>query len=247
MINVDRGSALPARPDFTSRSEELEWLDGPSISAEELAPVLHDLAWFNTAMLGHYPIIRWLGRAARGHHLKRPLFLIDVGCGYGDLLRAIRRWADRRGLPIALLGLDLKGETIRIAQAATDVRERIDFEVVDALRFRPAEPVDLIVNSLLAHHLPDRGLVDLLCWMEATARRGWLIYDLQRHWLPYHLLRFVGTLLRVHPIVIDDGQISIARALSRSEWRERLGAAGLSADAVTMHWFLFRWLIERLH
>ncbi|HEV2300260.1 MAG TPA: methyltransferase domain-containing protein [Stellaceae bacterium] len=231
--------------DFTRRSNEPEWLDGADLDGEELAAVLRDLASFNRTMLGHYPILNWLGRAIRDLRPERPLNLIDAGCGYGDLLRAIRRWADRRGLEVALLGLDSNKQTIRIARAATDPRERIDFAVADALHFRPAAPVDLIVNSLLAHHLRDTEIVDLLRWMEATARCGWLVCDLQRHPLPYHAIGVAGRLSRLHRTVIHDGQISVMRALSRAEWNAALAAAGIPRRAATVRSFLFRWLIGR--
>ena len=231
--------------DFTRRSEEAEWLDGADLDGEDLAAVLRDLAAFNRAMLGHYPILKWLGRAIRDPRPQAPLRLLDVGCGYGDLLRAVRRWADRRRLEIALLGLDSNAETVRIARAATDPRERIDFVVADALHYRPEAPIDLIVNSLLAHHLRDVEIVALLRWMEATAGRGWLVCDLQRHPLPYHVIGWAGRLARLHRTVIHDGQISVMRALSRSEWEAALATAGIPRGAATVRSFLFRWLVGR--
>jgi SAM-dependent methyltransferase len=241
---ADRQTA--PRRDFATRSDEAEWLDGAEPDGAELAAVLRDLAWLNTTMLGHYPILRWLGRAARDLRPDRPLRLLDAGCGYGDLLRAIRRWTDRRGLRIELLGVDLNPETIRAAKAASRADERIDFAVGDILRFAPAEPVDLIVSSLVAHHLPDAEIVTLLDWMEANARRGWLACDLHRHPVPYHVIGLAGTLFGVHPTVVHDGQISVARALTREEWRNLIAAAGMAPDDVTVRWFLFRWLIGRL-
>jgi SAM-dependent methyltransferase len=235
-----------SRPAFRRRSDTQEWLDRTDLDPRELAAVLRDLTRFNAALLGHYPILRWLARAVRGRASARPLAILDAGCGYGDLLRAIRRWADRRGLPVSLVGIDLNPETIRLARAAAEPNEQIDFVVGDALRFAPPGPVDLIVNSLLAHHLPDSGIDALLRWMEATARRGWLIADLQRNPVPYHLIAAAGALLRVHPVVVADGQISVTRSLTRSEWVRRLAAAGIPSDATTVRWFLYRWLIGRL-
>jgi SAM-dependent methyltransferase len=243
---VSESAAPPSRRNFSTRSIEPEWLDGADLDAAELAVVLEDLARFNTAMLGHFPILRWLRRAVRGLDTSRPIRLVDAGCGYGDLLRAIRRWADRRGLELGLLGLDLNHKTIRIARAATDPGDRIEYQVGDALDFRPREPVDLIVSSLLAHHLGNPALVEFLRWIERTARRGWLVCDLHRHPIPYHVIGFTGRLARLHPMVVHDGQISVMRALDRREWEECLETAGIARDAAAVRWFLFRWLIGRL-
>jgi SAM-dependent methyltransferase len=234
-----------SRRDFTRRSREAEWLDGEGLDAAELALFLRDLAAFNRAMLGHYPILRWIGRVVRDIRPQRPLVLVDAGCGYGDLLRRVRRWADRRGIEITLLGLDSNEETIRIARDATDARERIDFAVTDAMQFRPATPIDLLVSSLLAHHLGDREIVELLRWMEATARRGWLVCDLMRHKLPYHAIGWAGKLCRLNRTVFDDGQISVLRALNRAEWSGLLGAAGIPPGGASVRSFLFRWVIAR--
>ena len=57
--------------------------------------------------------------------------------------------------------------------------------------------------------------------MEETARKGWLIYDLQRHPAPYYFIGLIGKLTRLHPMVIHDGRISVARSLTRTEWLPR--------------------------
>ena len=66
-----------------------------------------------------------VARLHQGRGKEKELTLVDVGCGYGDLLRAIRRWARKRGLTIRLIGLDLSPETIRIAQTVTNGADEI--------------------------------------------------------------------------------------------------------------------------
>ena len=238
-------STLGTSHDLSRRSAEAEWLDGADASPEELALVLRDLARFNGAMLGHWPVIDWLRRATRGAPKEKALTLVDVGCGYGDLLRAIRRWARKRDLTIRLIGLDLNRETIRIAQAATDDTDEIRYCVIDVFDFAPPVPIDFVVSSLVTHHMTDDLIVRFLRWMEETARRGWLIYDLQRHPAPYYFIGLVGKLTRLHPTVIHDGRISVARSLTRAEWLARIDEAGIPRDAAPLRWFLFRFTVGR--
>ncbi len=238
---------LPAlAPDLERRSSQREWLDAADLHPTELAAVLRDLARFNGAMRGHRPVLAWLARAVEDVQRGEALTLVDVGCGYGDLLRAIRRWADRRDLPLRLIGLDLSRETVRIAKAATSVEDDIDYEVCDVFDFHLDAPIDLVVSSLLTHHLSDAMIVSFLHWMETTARRGWFVYDLQRHVVPYHFIALAGRLMRLHPIVVHDGRISVKRSLTRGEWRARFAEAGLAPGAVDLRWFLFRFAIGRL-
>jgi SAM-dependent methyltransferase len=239
-------STKEASHNLSRRSAESEWLDGGDASPEELALVLRDLARFNGAMLGHWPVIDWLRRATKDAPKEKALTLVDVGCGYGDLLRTIRRWTRKRGLTIRLIGLDLSRETIRIAESVTDGADEIDYCVVDVLDFTPPAPIDFVVSSLVTHHMSDDLIVEFLRWMEVTARKGWLIYDLQRHPVPYYFIGLMGKLTRLHPMVIHDGRISVARSLTRTEWLARIGDAGIARDAVRLRWFLFRFAIGRL-
>ena len=237
----------PLRPrDLSHRSREIEWLDGAGAGATELEFFLRDLARLNSVMFGHRAVIAWLHRATKDALSERPLTILDAGCGYGDLLRAIRRWARKRGLAARLIGLDRSRETISIAQAAGAETDDIEYQVGDIFEFRPLERIDLVVSSLLAHHLSDELIVRLLRWMEVTAHRGWLIYDLQRHPVPHYFIALIGRLTRLSPLMIRDGLISVERSLTAAEWRERLVAADIACESVRLRWFLFRFVIGRL-
>ena len=231
--------------DRKQRSQESEWLDQGDLHPTELEHVLRDLARFNQTFFGHYPLLRWLEKALSSQSSAAPT-LVDVGCGYGDLLRAIRRWARRRGLNIALLGIDLNRETIRIARAATDSTDQIDFQVGNAFDLASAAPVDFMISSLVTHHLSDREIAEFLRLIERAARRGWAICDLQRSRFLYHFIGLSGRLGRLHPMVVQDGQISVARSLTRTEWTQRIADAEIPQTKISIGWFLFRFLIGRL-
>jgi hypothetical protein len=82
--------------------------------------------------------------------------------------------------------------------------------------------------------------------MELAARRGWLIYDLQRSAVAYHAIGAIGKIARLHPMVVRDGQISVTRSLTKSEWRDRVRAARLDPTQVGIDWFFYRLLVSRL-
>jgi len=237
----------PARQrlDFRRRSHEQEWLDRDDIDPAELRAVLRDLARFNTAFFGHSPILSWLGRVLGRESSGSAPTILDIGCGYGDLLRAIRRWSKKRNLKPTLLGVDLNPEAIRIAREVTDQADQIDFSVTDVFDLPPERRFDIIVSSLVAHHLSDEKLRDFLVLLERASAQGWLIYDLQRHRILYEVIGAASRLARLHPMVTKDGQISVMRSLTRQEWMDRLAAAGIALSDVKIRWFLFRFVIER--
>ena len=66
-------------------------MDGPC-SYEELRRCLRHLAIVNRITFAHVHTMRWLEQVAM--HAPRRLKLVDIGCGYGDMLRAIEQWAE---------------------------------------------------------------------------------------------------------------------------------------------------------
>lgn len=227
------------------RSAQTEVLDDP-ISTAALAPILRDLARFNGIMQGHRPVLHWLERATRNIPPDRPLVILDIGCGYGDLLRAIRQWASKRSQAVRLIGIDLSDQVIEVARSVTPQDQAIEYHVADIFEFTPSHPIDFVVTSLVTHHLSDAMIERFLRWMEGNARRGWVIYDLQRSIVPFYFIALAGLLLRLHPVVVYDGRISVARSLTKVEWEARLRAAGISREAVDLRWFMFRFAIGRL-
>ena len=69
------------------------------------------------------------------------------------------------------------------------------------------------------------------------------IADLHRHWFAYWGFGLLATCARWHPIVRDDGMISVARSFTRAEWEQLLARAGVQAD---IRWWLgFRWSVSK--
>jgi hypothetical protein len=111
--------------------------------------------------------------------------------------------------------------------------------------YRDLGSFDFVISSLVAHHMSDGELRTFLRWMEANARRGWLVNDLHRHAFAYRGYPFLARLLRVHRIVREDGQLSIARSFRPQEWEHILASAGIDGARVERR-FPFRLCVERL-
>ncbi len=214
------------------RSNEPEVMDSESTTPEVYDRCLTDLARVNWVTRTHQPTIRWLDRATRGLPNGAGLSILDVACGDGDLLRAIRRWADRRGLTPTLEGLDLNPRSAVVAGAATPAEMAIRFRTGDVFDDAPEPRPDFIVSSQFTHHLDDDDVVRFLRWIDATAIRGWFIADLQRHFIPYYGFRLLARIAGWHRIVRTDGTISVARSFRRAEWVALLARAGVSAEIV---------------
>ena len=70
-----------------------------------------------------------------------------------------------------------------MARAATPPSMTIEWCTGDAYAWSKDQTPDLVISSLVTHHMDDAEIVRFLAWMEATARQGWFVNDLHRHWL----------------------------------------------------------------
>lgn len=218
-----------------------ELMDDPSLDAATYTRVLHDLAQVNTVTLARRPTLAFLQRAVGERHAFK---LLDVGFGDGDMLRAVARWAAKRGIEAELVGIDLNPRSVDAAREATPADLPIDYRGGDYAELA-GEGWDCVVSSLVAHHMTRDQLVAFLRFMEAEARAGWLVNDLHRHFLAYSGWPVLASVMRWHPIVRHDGHLSIARSYRPREWGSLLNAAGVT-QARVFRAFPFRLCLERL-
>lgn len=206
------------------RATEAEQMDAADLDPAIYAQVLRDLAAVNRITMAARPTLRFLTQAIGD---QRQFTLLDVGFGHGDMLRRIASWAARRGITATLIGVDLNPRSAIIAGAATDPALAIQYRTGD-YRDQP-ENFDLIISSLVAHHMDEAELIDFLRFMNSRAQSGWFVNDLHRHWLAYLGFPWLAGLMRWHPIVRHDGHLSIARSFRVEDWQGLLDQAGVTA------------------
>lgn len=235
-INSSLAPPTASRPkaDFSQRAdpEQLsELLDEPC-DFETLRGCLRDLSVINRLTLSYRPILNFLAHVAVLRP-PRPIRIVDVGCGFGDTLRRIHRWAALRRLPVDLTGIDLNPHATRAArEASADLPpDAITWITGDALRAELPHPPDLILSSLLTHHLTDTQVVRFVRWMEANAQLGWFINDLERQPTPARLFVLLVRTLRMHPFLKHDGPVSFRRAFRRADWHALLAEAEIPPHA----------------
>jgi SAM-dependent methyltransferase len=219
-----------AQIDFSQRAsprELPELMDG-DCSYEDFRDCLRSLETVNRWLLGYRPTLAWLERLSHG--LRETIHVVDVGSGGGDFLRQIAGWARSRGIAVQLTGIDVNPYAARAAAESTPRELGITWVTSDAMEYRPEKPMDIVVSSLLAHHLEDEEIVVLLRWMEATTQVGWFINDLERAEWSSRMFAWV----RWHWLVRHDGPVSFRRAFRKEDWVRLLAAAGIPREAVAI-------------
>jgi demethylmenaquinone methyltransferase/2-methoxy-6-polyprenyl-1,4-benzoquinol methylase/phosphoethanolamine N-methyltransferase len=107
--------------------------------------------------------------------------VLEVGCGTGDVALAASVYAGQSG---AVVGIDPSPEMIAVAHAkAARAARAVDFQigVIEALAF-PNATFDVVLSSLMMHHLPDdlkrEGLAEIARVLKPGGRV--LIVDIKR-------------------------------------------------------------------
>jgi 2-polyprenyl-3-methyl-5-hydroxy-6-metoxy-1,4-benzoquinol methylase len=234
-------------PDLSRRSFTPELMDTEPVPFESFRDCLRDLERLTRWSGGYRPTLHWIARAARRLPPGSTLSVLDVGCGYGDMLRSIARWGVQAGVRLELTGVDLNPWSTRAAREATPPDHAIRYETSDIFSFAPDRRFHCIISALFTHHLDDAQLVAFLQWMERHAALGWFVSDLHRHAVPYWFLGALPSVVSLHRFVAHDGPVSVSRCLRAAEWREAIAAAGIDAKReVRIRWNVpFRWGIER--
>lgn len=199
-----------------------EEMDAADLPPERYARVLADLSRINALTMAPRPTLGFLDRVrARGVGSK-PWRILDVGFGAGDMLARIARWGEKRGVALDLVGVDLNRKSEAVAAVRLGARARL---VTGDYRALAGQGWDIIISSLVSHHMTPAQRTEFLRFMEGEAARGWLVNDLHRQRLPFAGYPLLATLAWVDPIVRRDGQLSVGRSFRRAEWQAMLADA----------------------
>lgn len=230
---------------WNSRLRLPEVMDQPGLlpQAHEVAlRVLQRVNW-----LSRTPTVIW-NEIARHAAPDRPLKVLDLACGGGDVALEISRRAVRKGVSLSVTGADMSPTAIDFArtQAARhpELDGRLDYITLDVLRDELPADYDIVYCTLFLHHLDEAEAVAVLHKMREAARVSALVDDLRRTALGYAMAWGVSRTLTRSPVVRTDGPISVRGAFTVKEavaLAERAGWSGVKAHC---HWpqrFLMRW------
>jgi SAM-dependent methyltransferase len=238
-------------PNLRKRSYQAELLDADEIPQELLFQNLKELDVVNHYLGGHNitltGIKQLLPQEIRKNLLKnsqKTLHIVDIGCGSGDTLIEIAKWAAKQKLTVKLTGVDMKADVILYATAHCKKYSNITFieaDYRDTTKYA-TEEVDIFVCSLFCHHLKEPQLIELFKFIDYHSQIGFIINDLQRHALAYYGIRYLTKLFNGSSLVQNDAPLSVWRGFFRNELEVLLHEANVKKYTITWEW-AFRYLI----
>lgn len=204
------------------RSIEKELLDTGEYEREEYQDCLKKLFFINRLFGFYKDTVSFLKKVPCSS-------LMDVGCGDGRFVLALKK----RFSHIAMTGVEIAEEPLSCTpqgDVTFSVRSRYD-----------EESVDIIITTLVCHHLDDHELVDFLKTLHRACKKAVVINDLHRHLVSLWLFTLISPLFN-NRLIRYDGPLSIQKGFRKQEWRKVLEEANIKNFEIRWR-FPFRWQV----
>lgn len=222
-----------------NRVHTSELLDADNIPVADLYQNLKELNVINNWLGGHDITLTGLKKLLTTHK-HSSVTVADVGCGGGDNLKYIAKWARTHNKSIIFIGIDIKQDCINYAQKNCESYPEISFICADYRSIK--DDFDIIFSSLFCHHLNNEQLGEFIAWCSRYSKIGFFVNDLQRNYLAYYSIKWLTWLFSNSYLVKNDAPLSVKRAFLKYDWDIILGK--MPSHIYTVQWkWAFRYLV----
>ncbi len=220
-------------------------MDEPGIPPVLLWRNLRELDFLNRTLGGHATTLKGIAKLMTDR--RKTWSVTDLGCGSGDSLKQIARWARRNGFVVRLTGIDNNPDAIDFMRRHCAEFPEISGMVGDYRDYPGDEgPADIVICSLFCHHLRDRELAVLFHKLRLHTTTGFIINDLQRSRPAYFGAKLFTILAGGSSLARNDGPLSVLKGFTAHELRSMLKEAGIGSYSLSRRW-AFRLLVTARH
>lgn len=229
---------------FNKRSHKKELMDNLTLEGAALSKNLQELEAVNSWLGGKKTLLSALNTIYQkrpGSLKNKKIVIADLGCGGGDLLKAIHDWAKVKELNVDLIGIDANPFMVRYAVKKLQPFNNVRFKTVNVLSdaFKAVQ-FDIVCLNAFCHHLSDPDLIALLKQLEKQTSIAIIVNDLHRHWFAYLSIQCLSRLFNFSYLARHDGPLSVLRAFQKHELVDLLKLAHIDCYQIRWRW-AFRW------
>ena len=218
------------------RWEAEELLDQAGHDPAELTANLQDIRTVNRLAGGVATVLRHLpGLLSQLPH-GRPVEILDLATGCGDIPLSLAAWADRQYRPLHLTVTDRSPEILAEARRTLAGVPGVTFAVCDARAVpMPERSFDVVLCSLSLHHFAPGEAIQVLREMDRLARTGFILNDIRRCLAGFVAAWATSRVATRNRLTRHDMPLSVLRAYTPNELRALLRQAGIHDALVTTH------------
>lgn len=221
---------------FERRARESEFLDAPDSDSRLTEESYRFMKLVNRIGGGTRVIRDFLAAELPNWPKDKPVQILDIGVGGGDIPIAIVRWARKRGYNVEFTCVDFNAKALEVTQRAIGQSGEDGIKLVqeNIFRYQPVRNFDYAMGSMVFHHFTEDEIHRLITHLCGFVRRALIINDLHRN-----LLNYVVCGILVIPLnreIRHDALLSIRRGFKPAELRAILREHD-PAPAVTQSWF----------
>ena len=230
--------------DTTYRSEAPEIMDDFSMEGEILRDALDKIASINRLLGGNKVTLDGVQKLIETKPKDYIFQITDIGCGNGDMLRALADYGVANNLKFILKGIDANDFTIAHARKLSNTYQNISYDCIDIFDNKN-EACDIMLCTLTLHHFKDKEILNFLSNYLHLAKVGIVINDLNRSAIAYYLFKALCFIFRLNDMSREDGLISILRGFKKADLLAYSKALKLTSFSIKWKWaFRYQWIIK---
>lgn len=203
--------------DLSARKEVEEIMDNYTGTPFELQRIFKDINSVNHILGGNKITLDAVFRLIE-ENPKESYTILDMGCGDGNMLRAVANQARNRKIEMKLIGVDLNEDALTIASTASVNFPEISYQKKDILTADFSDfKSDIVITTLTMHHFFNDDILRFVRQFTKLVSLGVVINDLQRSAWAYYLFQGFRLIFIKTKIARIDGLISISRGFKRED------------------------------
>ncbi|MFZ1451996.1 MAG: methyltransferase domain-containing protein [Ferruginibacter sp.] len=231
----------------TYRSTQQEEMDDLSMEGDLLQHTLDQLVLINQRLGGNKATIDGLHTLVKAQPKDVAISIVDLGCGSGDILRAVADYGRKNSFTFNLTGIDANAYTVNYARKLSINYPEISYIKMDVQEAAfSGIPFDMVITTLFLHHFTDQEIESLLIPIVKKARIGVVINDLHRSKTAYFLFKVVSIFIK-NPMIKNDGAISVLRGFKKNELINISKKLNNTVSSIQWRWaFRYQWVIKKV-
>ncbi|MFD0779015.1 class I SAM-dependent methyltransferase [Flavobacterium myungsuense] len=149
--------------DTKYRTDNPEIMDDFTMEGEILKDALDKIAKINQLLGGNQLIIQGVNDLLSIYSKKESITIIDIGCGNGDMLRALAEYGEKNDFNFKLIGIDANNFTINYASELSIHYPNICYKCLDIFdNYFTKLKYDIALCTLTLHHFKEDEIIKLM-------------------------------------------------------------------------------------